>query len=713
MARQTYTEPRKIVILAIMTTVVAILLVRLFVLQVLSPEYAMLAMGNAVYRKTVYPDRGIIFDRRGRPVLENTTTRDLMVLPTQAGRAERDVICRILGIDTVEYRQRLVNAIVKNGRYRPSVFEPTLGVEVFVKLQENAYRFEPGFFLQERPIRTYPYRAAAQILGYIGEVDSAILRRTNYFYQMGDYMGLNGLERHYEHVLMGVRGVSYQLRDNKNRIMGAYEEGRYDTAAKAGRNLRTYLDMDIQQLAERFLANKLGAVVAIEPRTGGIIAMASGPTYDPNQLTGAQRRRNFSWMLSDTARPLFNRAIKGQYPPGSTIKPMGALIALDEGVITPGFGYGCGGAYLSCGRPIRCTHAGGGHAADLRRAMANSCNAYFSHIFRLSVDNPGYMGVKQGYARWKAYANAFGMGVRLGVDLPSEDKGLIADTSFYDRLYRGVWNSCNNVFLGIGQGEMTATPLQMANLMAIIANKGYYYIPHFVDSIDGGGEADTILRPFRVRHEVTHIPAATYEEVQLGMQDVVDRGTARVARLDGIAVAAKTGTAENYGIINGKRVKHDDHSWFVAFAPRENPRIAIAVVVENAGFGATWAGPIASLLMERYLTDSLRPHRLAEVERIAAKEIMLPVIRQKRRRMDSLRRVRLSEAAADTPVRRRTAPPSVGLSHPGTPLRKPILSATPAPAPVRREVPVAPRRPADPFRPPSPNPLRDADAKGR
>jgi len=666
------------VIMAILCTVFGILLVRLFFLQVLSPEYSMLAMGNAVYRKVIYPDRGIMFDRKGRPILENTTTRDLMVLPSKLKKSDIPDICRILGIDTIEYRQRLINAIVKNGRYRPSVFEPTLSVDKSVKLQENAYLFEPGFYLQERPIRTYPYHAAAQILGYIGEVDSNILRRTNYFYQMGDYLGLNGIERYYERVLMGERGVSYQLRDNKNRIMGAYEGGQYDTAARAGKNLRSYLDIDIQQLAERFFANKLGAVVAIEPSTGGIIAMASGPTYDPNQLTGGDRRRNFSYLLSDTARPLFNRAIKGQYPPGSTIKPMGALIALDEGVISPDFGYGCTGAYHSCGRPIRCTHAGGGHASDLRTAMANSCNAYFSHIFRLSVDKPAYKNVQVGYDRWKQYANAFGMGTRLGVDLPSEDKGMIVDTSFYNRLYRGVWNSCNNVFLGIGQGELTATPLQMANLMCIIANKGHYYTPHFVSSIDSGGAADTMLAPFRIRHEVTHISPKAYEAVQLGMQDVVERGTARVARLQGISVAAKTGTAENYGIIHGKRVKLDDHSWFVAFAPREAPRIAIAVIVENAGFGATWAGPIASLLIEKYLTDSLRSERLAEVERIAAKEILLPVIKQKRKRMDSLWRARLlgkglyADAAPPAP-----RPRTLNLQSPGRPVR--LRADTPLP----------------------------------
>jgi penicillin-binding protein 2 len=617
----------------------------------------MLAMDNAVYRKVVYPDRGIIFDRKGKPILENTLTRELMVLPNQLKGVDTFGLCRILGIDTTEFRVRVVSAILKNGRFRPSVFEATLAMDKFVKLQENIYRFEPGFFLQERPIRTYPFKAAAHILGYIGEVDSNILRRTNYFYQMGDYMGLNGLERFYEPVLMGNRGVEYQIKDNKNRIVGSFEKGRYDTIPVAGRSLRTFLDMDLQLMAEKLMANKLGAVVAIEPASGGILAMASGPNYDPNLLTGEQRRRNFSWLLTDTARPLFNRAIKGQYPPGSTVKPMGALIALDEGVITPDYGYGCGGAYYPCGRPIRCTHAGGGHAGNLRLALANSCNSYFSHIYRLAVDKPDYGGVKNGYVRWEEYANSFGMGVRLGVDLPSEDKGLIADTNFYNRLYRNQWNSCNNVFLGLGQGEMTATPLQMANLMCIIANKGFYYTPHFVEKIDGETQGDTLLNRYRKKHEVTRIPTDFYDVVQLGMQDVVDFGTARVARLPGINVAAKTGTAENYGIINGKREKLKDHSWFVCFAPRENPRIAIAVVVENAGFGATWAGPIASLIMEKYLNDTLRTARLKEFDRIANQEIILPVIKRKRMMLDSVRRVRLALEMGDSSVLESPPPP--------------------------------------------------------
>jgi penicillin-binding protein 2 len=653
-----YNQSRQTVIQVIIFVAFAVLIIRLFILQVLSPQYQMQAMDNALYRNIVYPDRGIIFDKKGRPILQNTLTHELMVLPNQLKGVDTAGLCQILGIDTSEFRDRLVASILKNGRYRPSVFEASLTMDKFVKLQENHYRFEPGFYLQERPIRSYPYKAAAHILGYIGEVDSTILRKTNYFYQMGDYMGLNGMERFYESILMGQRGVHYQIKDNKNRIVGSFENGKYDTAAKAGRNLRTFIDMDIQEMAERFMSNKLGAVVAIEPKTGGIIAMASGPTYDPNLLTGSQRRRNFSWLLSDTARPLFNRAIKGQYPPGSTVKPMGALIALDEGVITPEYGYGCGGAYYSCKRPIKCTHAGGGHASDLRLALANSCSSYFSHIYRLSVDNPKYGDLKTGYEQWHKYANSFGLGVKLGVDLPSEDRGLIADTGFYNRLYNGNWNSCNNVFLGIGQGEMSSTPLQMANLMCIIANKGYYYTPHFVEKIDGENEEDSILNRFRIKHKVTSIPEEAYDVVQLGMQDVVDRGTARVARLEGISVAGKTGTAENYGIINGKREKLKDHSWFVCFAPRENPKIAIAVIVENAGYGATWAGPIASLLMEKYLNDTISAKRLKQVERIAKQEIILPVIKQKRMRLDSIRRVRLALEMGDSSVLVNAPPPA-------------------------------------------------------
>jgi penicillin-binding protein 2 len=618
-----------------------VLILRLLFLQLGSNKYDLLALDNAVSKKIIYPDRGIIFDRKGKSILENTLTYDLMINPTQLKGMDTLGLCKILNISVDAFKERVVGAILKNGRYRPSVFEGSLAVETFVQLQENIFRFEPGFFLQERPIRSYPFKAAAHILGYVGEVDSNILKKTNYYYQMGDYMGLSGLERYYENILMGQRGVRYQIKDNKNRIVGSYEKGLYDSVAIAGRNLNTYIDIDVQVLAERLLKNKLGAIVAIEPQTGGIIAMASGPTYDPNQLTGNQRKNNFSWMLRDTARPLFNRAIKGQYPPGSTIKPAGALIALDEGVITPEYGLGCSGAYFGCRRPIKCTHENPGHASNLRLALSNSCNSYFSHIYRLAVDNPRLNGTTNGYLKWKQYMNSFGLGVKLGVDLPSEDKGLIADTSFYNRLYNRSWSSCTNVFLGIGQGEMQATPLQMANMMCIIANKGYYYTPHFVKSLEAQTEEDTVLNAFKDRHQVTNIPSEIYDIVQLAMQDVTESGTGRVAKIEGVSVASKTGTAENYGIIYGKREKLKDHSWFVCFAPRENPKIAVAVIVENAGFGATWAGPMAGLIMEKFLKDTLSASRWKEVERIESQEIILPIVKSKRNKLDSLKRERL------------------------------------------------------------------------
>ncbi|MEY3687743.1 MAG: penicillin-binding protein 2 [Bacteroidota bacterium] len=636
-----FNQSRQNVIRVLFLVAFGILIIRLLFLQLSSSKYDLLALDNAVSKTIVYPDRGIIFDRNGKSILENTLTYDLMVLPNAVKNLDTVGLCRILRISPKVFHERLIGSIIKNGKFRPSVFESAIDTETFVQLQENIFRFEPGFYLQERPIRSYPYKAAAHVLGYVGEVDSNILKRTNFYYQMGDYMGLSGLERYYESILMGKRGIRYQVKDNKNRIVGPYEKGIYDSIAIAGRNLNTYLDIELQVLAERLLKNKLGAIVAIEPKTGGILAMASGPTYDPNMLTGSYRKTNFSYMLRDTARPLFNRAIKGQYAPGSTIKPMGALIALDEGVITPSFGYGCGGAYRGCNRPIACEHKNPAHAANLRLALANSCNSYFSHIYRMAVDNRQDRDIRQGYTRWKGYMNSFGMGVRLGLDLPSEDKGLITDTSFYNRLYNNSWNSCTNVFLGIGQGEMQATPLQMANLMCIIANKGYYYTPHFVKSIENEDENDTLLNKFKVRHEVTKIPDTIYNIVQLGMQDVVDRGTAMGARIDGISIAGKTGTAENYGIINGKREKLKNHSWFVCFAPRENPTIAIAVIVENAGFGATWATPMASLMMEKYLRDTLSAARWKEVERIEGTEIILPVVKMKRRRLDSLRKEKM------------------------------------------------------------------------
>jgi penicillin-binding protein 2 len=634
-----YNQSRSRVIQLIFVVVFIVIIGQLLHLQLLSSQYKIQAENNAIYRKVVYPDRGIIYDHKKRAILENTVMYDLVVTPSEIKGTDTAALCSILGIDTAEFRKRILTAIIKNSSYKPSTFAPLVSDEIYARLNENMYKFS-GFILMDRPVRKYPFSAAGNVLGYLGEVDTAYLRRHKEDgYEMGDYAGMTGLERTYENVLMGQRGVARFIRDNKNRVQGPYENRVFDTAAVAGRNLYTSIDIELQQLAEKLLQNKIGSAVAINPKTGGILAMVTSPSYNPNLLTGSQRRQNFGRLVLDTARPLLNRAIKGQYPPGSTFKPLGALVALDEGLIDPSYGYPCYGGYYACGRGVKCLHSGGGHAANLRLALANSCNAYFSNIFRMAIDNPAYPNAQAGYIKWKEYMNAFGLGVRLDIDLPSEDKGNIPDTSKYNKDFGGFarWNSCNILTLGIGQDRMLATPLQLANVMAIIANKGVYYTPHFVDSIENETTADdkAYLAKYRVQHKVTHISDADFNAVQLGMQDVTEIGTATIAKIEGVNICAKTGTAQNP---HGK-----NHSIFVAFAPRENPKIAISVVVENAGYGATWAAPIASLMMEKYLNDTISAKRLPEVERISKADLIPEAIKHWYFAQDSMKLAKLAK----------------------------------------------------------------------
>ncbi len=633
-----YNQSRSRIIQIIFILIFLVIVFQLLNLQIFSTEYKLQAENNAIYRKVVYPDRGIIYDRHGKAVLENTIMYDLMVTPSEIKGADTNSLCNILSIDTAEFRKRIVTAIIKNSRYKPGVFEPLISDTIFARLNESMYKF-PGFTITERPVRAYPFHSAANVLGYLGEVDTNFLKRhSGEGYEPGDYAGMTGLERSYEKVLMGQRGVKRYIRDNKNRVQGSYNNGTFDTSAIAGRNLYTSMDEDLQLLAEKLLQHKIGSVVAINPKTGGILAMATTPSYDPTMLTGAQRRKNFGRLILDTARPLLNRAIKGQYPPGSTYKPLSALIALDEGIITPSYGYPCAGAYYSCGRPVKCTEHWNGHSKDLRTAIAYSCNSYFCNVFRMIVDNPLYHNPRLGYLKWKEYMNAFGYGVDLNTDLPGEDDGNIPDTSGYNKDFGGPrWNSCNIVTLGIGQDRMLVTPLQMANAMCIIANKGYYYIPHFVDSIENETPSDSqFVGKYRIKHiALGHISDSSFNVVQLGMHDVAEFGTAKAAKILGVDICAKTGTAQNP---HGK-----DHSIFVAFAPRENPKIAICVVVENAGFGATWAAPIASLVMEKYLKDSISAERQPQLDRIANADLIPPAIKHWYFAKDSIKLLKESQ----------------------------------------------------------------------
>jgi len=631
------------IIQIIIGVVFIVITAQLINLQIFSSQYKLAAENNAIYRKIIYPDRGIIFDRKKRALLENTISFDLIVTPAESKGTDTASLCAILGIDTAEYKKRMLDLIFKNTRVRPSVFEPLLSAELYAKLTENMYKF-PGFVLSERSVRTYPFNTAAQLLGYIAEVDTSYLRKNKHLgYEMGDYAGMSGLEKTYESILMGQRGIKRFIRDNKSRIQGAYENGIFDTIPVAGRNLFTSIDVEVQQLAEQLLQNKIGSAVAINPRTGGIITMVSSPTYNPNVLTGNARRKNWGRMVMDTAKPMYNRAIKGQYPPGSTFKPLGALVALDQGLITSDYGIGCSGGYGACGGVyVRCEHSNAGHAANLRLALANSCNSYFSDVFRKALDNKKWGNTNQGYLKWKEYMNAFGLGRRLEVDLPSEDKANIPDTSIYNKFFGGArrWNSCSVLTLGIGQDKMTATPLQMANLMCIIANRGYYFPPHFVDSIENEQVEDTVLmNKYRKKHVVTNISDNDYQAVNDGMHDVTVYGTASHIKIPGIEYCAKTGTAQNP---HGK-----NHSLFVAFAPKDNPRIAVAVVVENGGYGSVAAGPIAGLIMEKFLNDTLSTAGKATAERLTNMNLIPEAIKNWYTRKDAERAARLAKLALE------------------------------------------------------------------
>lgn len=646
-----FNQSRSRIIRLIFLAAFLIIIAQLFNLQVVSGKYSKLAMDNAVFPKIVYPERGIIYDRKGKAILNNAIMFDLMVTPAEVKNFDTASFCRLMEIDTAEFNKRISDAIYKNKtRVRPSVFQALLTKQMQARFEENSWRF-PGFALVERPVRVYPYNVAAQMLGYINEVSPADIEKSGDFYRMGDYIGKNGLEATYEKVLMGQRGVQYLIKDNHNRLVGSYEKGAFDTGAIAGRGLRTYLDIELQEMAERMMSNKVGAVVAIEPKTGGILAMASGPIFNPNDLTGPDKNKNYSRMVLDVAGPLLNRAIQGRYEPGSTFKPLGALVALDEKLITPSFGYPCAGRYNACGigKPA-CTHSNPGHAANLSIAIANSCNSYFTHIYRMAADNPKYKNVRNGYMKWKEYLNAFGLGIKLGVDLPSEDRGFIPDTSVYNKEYRGSWSSCTNLTLGIGQDKMGATPLQLANAMCIIANKGYYYTPHFVKTIDDETDADTsLLNKYRTKHEVlTQISDDAYNAVMDGMEAVVTNGTARNAKIAGISVCAKTGTAEKYAIVDGQRIKLENNAMFVAFAPKEDPKIAIAVVVENAGYGGTWGGPIARVLMEKYLNDTLTKESKADYERVSTTNKMPKHLERVQYKEDSIRARKWFEMTKDS-----------------------------------------------------------------
>ena len=603
-------------------------------LQLFSSKYKIWADDQGTFRKVIYPDRGIIYDREGNAILQNTTIYDLMVIPGKIKGTDTNALCRILKIDSSEFRKRIVNAINKNKSYRASVFEALLSIEKMAKLNENMYKFIPGYYLQERSVRDYPYDVAGNILGYLGEVDSNILKNPKFDgYQMGDYIGKTGLEKSYEQVLMGQRGIELWKRDNKNRLTERIEKGKYDTVAIAGQNMHTSLDIELQALGEKLMQNKLGSIVAIDPVTGGILAMVSSPGFKPKLLTGAERRKHIGELLMNPALPLLNRSVGATYSPGSTFKTLQALVGLHEGVITTDFKVSCSGAFYGCGtsKPMKCLDYG---TFDLRYAITKSDNTYFATVMKKVIDNPKYPSIDSSLANWDRYMYAFGLGNKLGIDLPAEKRGFIPTPAFFNKSYgAGKWNYCSFRSVSIGQGEVNVTPIQVANEMAYIANKGWYIIPHLVDSIEGGDKFN-VLTKYKVKHSAIDITDSVFEAVHDGMQGVVERGTGVSAKVSGITICGKTGTVENYF----RGVKQPNHAFFCGFAPRNNPKIAIMCVVENSGrFGGTYAAPIVGLMIEKYLKDSItEKSRLAKIEKLSNLNLIPVRIFAELKRQDSI-----------------------------------------------------------------------------
>lgn len=589
-------EKRKYVICGFIILIALIYSVRLFDLQINDAKYKKSADSNAFLKKTVYPSRGLMYDRNGELVVYNQPAYDVMLIPRDVQPFDTIDFCRTLNITPEQLDKRFADMKASAGysSYTPQRLIAQLSAEDYGRLQEKLYRF-PGFFIQKRILRQYNHSTAANVLGNIREASAADIERDDY-YSPGDYTGDLGVEKSYESYLRGIKGVEILIRDARGRIQGRYEDGAADIEPVSGRDLKLSLDIKLQEYAESLMAGKRGAVVAIEPETGEILCMVSTPSYDPKLLVGRQRGKNYSMLVKDETWPLFDRAIMGAYPPGSTFKPTQGLIFLQEGTIDLTTAYPCSHGYINGGLRVGC-HAHGS-PLPLKPALQTSCNAFFCWGFKYMIDKRSKYGTPaKAFEVWKNHLVSMGYGYKLGVDLPSESRGFIPNAKFYDKFYReGGWSANTIISVSIGQGEILATPLQIANLCATIANRGWFITPHVVKEIQ-----DTVMPDGLLGKRFPTVEKRHYDAVAEGMRMAVTGGTCRKAALRDIAVAGKTGTAQNP---HGK-----DHSAFMGFAPYENPKIAVAVYVENGGWGATFGVPIGSLVMEKYLTDTIAPER--------------------------------------------------------------------------------------------------------
>lgn len=592
-------EKRKYVVGGFLLTIAFIFLVRLYGLQIDDASYKRSADSNAFLKKTIYPSRGLMYDRKGELVVFNQPAYDVMMIPRDVEPFDTLDFCNALNITRDQFDKRLTD--MKDRRmnpgyssYTPQLFISHLSAKDYGRLQEKLYRF-PGFFIQKRILRQYNYATAGNILGNIREVNAEDIKRDDY-YAAGDYTGDLGVEKSYESYLRGTKGVEILIRDAHGRIQGKYENGAHDIAPVSGRDLTLSIDVKLQQYAESLMVGKRGAIVAIEPATGEILCMVSAPGYDPTLLVGRERGKNYRALVNDDALPLFDRALQGAYPPGSTFKPTQGLILLNEDIINLQTLYPCYKGYIYAGRKLGC-HVHGSPLA-LQPALATSCNAFFCHGFKNMIDRRSKYGSSaKAFEVWKNHLVSMGYGYRLGVDLPGESRGYIPNSKTYDKVYgENRWSANTIISVAIGQGEILATPLQIANLSATIANRGWFITPHIVKSIQ-----DTVMPSELLERRHPTIDPSHYPDVAMGMRMAVIGGTCTSASIPGIEVAGKTGTAQNpHG---------QDHSAFMGFAPFNDPKIAVAVYVENGHYGATFGVPIGSLVMEKYLTGKISDQR--------------------------------------------------------------------------------------------------------
>lgn len=601
----TFKERHTVLTIAIVL-VFLVMATKLFTVQIINKEYRITAENNALKYETKYPARGVILDRNGTLIVSNSTTYDIMVTPANVGPFDTVALCRIFGMDTTSVKERFAEyrRLRKKIGFQSLSFKKQVSNEQYNIFSEQEYLF-PGFSVIPRSKRIYPINAGGNLLGYISEVDADFLKN-NPEYKSGDYVGKTGIEKAYEPLLKGEKGYNIYLRDAHNRIKERFHDGEYDKVAVQGTNLTTTIDADVQAYGERLMAGKVGSIVAIEPSTGDILAMVSSPGISVDML--ADISNHYKEIVSDPYKPMFNRAVMSPQPPGSVFKLVNGLIGLQEGVLTPQTLYPCHQGYSIGNLHVGC-HS---HSSPLNmyESIMTSCNAYYCYVFRSIIDNPKYRSVQEGFEKWKQYTESFGFGLKLGSDIPSEQPGTMPTVARYDKLHgKGRWKSLSIISLSIGQGEIGCTPLHIANFAATIANHGYYYIPH----LQKDTEDAPIDARFRERH-YTMVDTSYFQEIIKGMAMAVTGGTGRIAQIPGIEVCGKTGTAQNpHG---------DDHSVFICFAPRENPRIAVVAYVENGGFGASYAAPIASLVVEKYLRREISPDRKYLEERMFGANLM-------------------------------------------------------------------------------------------